>query len=109
PEQVADALARFSGAPATNFGQSYVTVSDTNNELTTTITGTAAVTTDHFNRLVPFVGGTVSRWASTQVVIGAGDLSKLQGNVNVNQAWLKEVDNRNAVLANIVQLTAAGV
>ena len=58
---------------------------------------------------MPFSSGTVSRWAGTQVVIGTGDLSTLQGNVAVNQAWLKEIDNRNAALANVIQLTSAGV
>lgn len=109
-ELLADGLLRGSAPPATNFGQSYVTISKTNPQLTTTIFGTTPTNAFHFDRLVRFTsGGTVSRWAGKQVTVGAGDLCTLQGNLTVNQAWLKEVDNRNAALANITQLTAAGV
>lgn len=108
-ELLADGLARGSGAPATNFGQSYVTISKTNPQLTTTITGTTPTNTAHYNPLVAHVSGNVSRWAGMQVTVGTGDLGTLQGNLTVNQAWLKEVDNRNAALASIIQLTTAGV
>ncbi len=109
-ELLADGLIRGSAPPATNFGQSYVTISKTNPQLTTTITGTTPVTTSHYNPLVAFTGGgTVSRWAGTQVVVGTGNLATLEGNLTVNQAWLKEVDNRNAALADIIQMTTAGM
>ena len=96
--------------PATNFGQSYVTISKTNPQLTTTITGTTRSSLVITITLVRFTsGGSVSRWAGMQVTVGTGDLATLQGNLTVNQAWLKDVDNRNAALANIIQLTTAGV
>ncbi len=108
-ELLADGLARGSGAPATNFGQSYVTISRTNPQLTTTITGTSPTTTARNNLLAAFVGGSVSRWAGMQVVVGTGDLGMLQGDLTVNNAWLRDADNRNASLANIVQVTTAGL
>jgi hypothetical protein len=49
----------------------------------------------------------VLRYAGTQVNLGTGVLANIEGSVTVNQAWMREINDRNGTVPNIIGLGAA--
>jgi len=102
-EEIAAAVDRFSGETVTNFGQTTVNISKTNSELSTSITGILPTNSTHYTLLARNVNSSgVRRWGGTQVNIGTGVLANIEGSIAVNQAWLKEVNDRDGTQPNII-------
>ena len=99
--------------PVTSYGQTHVSLSKVNPELSVNISGTNEITQSEFNSTEIGLDGLnilshppVVNVASTDVSIGNGILANIQGNVSVHLAWLKDVDNRQGTTANNLTLTS---
>ena len=97
----------------TSYGQTHVTLSKVNPELSVNISGTNEITQSEFKSTEIGLDGLsilpsppIVNVAATDVSIGLGLMANIQGNVSVHLAWLKDVDDRQATAANILTLTA---
>ncbi len=100
-------------SPVTSYGQTHVTLSKVNPELSVSITGTSEITQANYNgtengletlNIQP--NPPVVNFAATDVTIGSGVMANIQGNVAVHNVWLKDVDDRQGTSANSLTLNS---
>ena len=99
--------------PVTSYGQTHVTLSKVNPELSVNISGTSEITQAEYNGTeIGLFGETIPanppvvNFAATDVTIGSGVMANIQGNVSVHDLWLKEVDDRQGTSANSLTLNS---
>ena len=99
--------------PVTSYGQTHVTLSKVNPELSVSISGTSQISQANYNgteeglySLTIPANPPVVNFAATDVTIGSGVMANIQGNVAVHQVWLKDVNDRQGTSANSLTLAS---
>lgn len=93
------------------FGQSNIVLSHVNSQLSVSINSTSQIP-DYFsnNGNIPYTSVSqtaVTPFPFTTVTVGTGTLANIQGDVAVHNVFLKDVDDRQGVLAGNLILTAS--
>ncbi|HEX4415646.1 MAG TPA: putative Ig domain-containing protein, partial [Lacipirellulaceae bacterium] len=95
--------------PAEAFGQTTVVLSKVNPQLSVSITGTPPVASADFNNLNSFDALGVVHYPGAQVTVGTGTLADVQGDVAVHNVWMKEVNDRLGISANVLTMTGSAL
>ncbi|MGH7134740.1 MAG: hypothetical protein ACREHD_03310, partial [Pirellulales bacterium] len=93
----------------TSFGQTHVNLTKVNPELSVTVSGTTPITQANFDQLSYQVGylPPLNHVAATDLTLGAGVLANIQGDVNAQNLWMREVDDRDGTLVGNLILTGS--